>query len=59
MYTAVVLSDVTITWDHSAVVIPAGTVLSLMAGGALEAAIGTGNLQATAPSRTSAGWPRG
>ena len=45
MYTALVLNDVVITWDHTQTVIPAGTVLTLLSGGALETAIGTGNLQ--------------
>jgi hypothetical protein len=45
MYTALVTSDVVITWDRSQTVIPAGTVLQLLPGGPLETAIGAGNLQ--------------
>lgn len=44
MYTALVISDVVISWDHSQTVIPAGTVLQLLSGGALETAIGLANL---------------
>ncbi len=46
MYAAVVLADVTVTWDHTATVIPAGTTVGLTAGSALETAIGTANLLA-------------
>jgi hypothetical protein len=46
MYTAVVVADTTITWDTDTFVLKKGAVLDLMSGGALETAIGTGNLSA-------------
>lgn len=44
VYSAMVTSDVTITQDNSQAVIPAGTIVLLTSGGALETAIGLGNL---------------
>jgi hypothetical protein len=41
-----VLSTCMISQDNSATIIPAGTMLSLLAGGDMETAIGVANLQA-------------
>lgn len=45
MYMGVVITPQTITWDSGQQLLPAGTILGLTAGGALETAIGTSNIQ--------------
>ncbi len=44
MYTGLILSDVMISQDFSEVLVPAGTLIVLESGGALEAQIGLGNI---------------
>ena len=53
IYTGMVLATCTVSQDHSSVIIPAGTMINVTAGGAMETAIGPSNLLAVSTDQNT------